>query len=124
MEGCEVGIALLDGYGAEGELDCDVVEGVGFWGVGEGGGRDGNVGLGCHDRVVIGVALAVRGGKGTWMWLCSAQLWCPDVVVVVPWLRAEGGGRDQLAKIVTGSYREYQYRYLVTTSLWSAITVF
>lgn len=38
MQGEEVGVAFLDDEGAEGEADCDVVEGEGF---GVGGRGDG-----------------------------------------------------------------------------------
>ena len=38
MEGGEVGEAFLDGEGAQGEAERDVVDGVGFRGVGDYGG--------------------------------------------------------------------------------------
>lgn len=48
MEGGEVGVALLECEGAEGEAEGDIVDGVGFGGRGDGGGGNEDFGTGRH----------------------------------------------------------------------------
>ena len=52
MEGGEVRVAFLEGEGAEGKAESDVVEGEGFRGCGGLGVGDGDVDLMGHDEVL------------------------------------------------------------------------
>lgn len=48
VEGEEVGVAFLDGQCSEGEADGDVVDSVGFGGIGDGGVWDGDFDWRAH----------------------------------------------------------------------------
>ena len=53
MQGEEVGVAFLEGVGAEGQAEGDVVDGVGGGGAGDGGGGDRDVDVWCHDVAAV-----------------------------------------------------------------------